>query len=149
MAASASSRMDGATSASSKMDAATGGGSVDEEDAVDVDAVAVDGGTEAEGVARAPADDAFPIKNYCAQSASVLDTRGRFADPPTLLPTLPQGTIELTMIDEVEGELIRTVTMLDRMIVMICKVSRLEELYRTRAVGENEFTSKIGGNYQN
>jgi len=41
------------------------GGSVDEEDAVDVDAVAVDGGTEAEGVARAPArrDDAFPIKN--------------------------------------------------------------------------------------
>jgi hypothetical protein len=45
--------------------AATGGGSVDEEDAIDVDAVAVDGGTEAEGVARAPArrDDAFPIKN--------------------------------------------------------------------------------------
>ena len=61
----ASARMDGATSASSRMDAATGGGSVDEEDAVDVDAVAVDGGTEAEGVARAPArrDDAFPIKN--------------------------------------------------------------------------------------
>jgi hypothetical protein len=118
---------------------------------LDVDAVAVDGGTEAEGVARAPArrDDAFPIKNYCAQSASVLDTRGRFADPPTLLPTLPQGTIELTTIDEVEGELIRTLTMVDRMIVMICEVSRLEELYRTRAVGENEFTRKIGGKYQN
>ena len=65
MAASASSRMDAATSASSKMDAATGGGSVDEEDAVDVDAVVVDGGTETEGVAQAPArrDDAFPIKN--------------------------------------------------------------------------------------
>ena len=76
MAASASSRMDGATSASSKMDAATGGGSVDEEDAVDVDDVAVDSGTEAECVARAPArrDDALPIKNYCGQAASVLDT---------------------------------------------------------------------------
>ena len=60
----ASARMDGATSAASRMDAATGGGSVDE-DAVNVDDVAVDGGTEAEGVARAPArrDDAFPIKN--------------------------------------------------------------------------------------
>ena len=49
----------------SKLHSATGGDSVDEEDAVDVDALAVDGGTEAEGVARAPArrDDAFPIKN--------------------------------------------------------------------------------------
>ena len=46
------------------MDAARGG-LVDEEDAVDVDNVAVDGGAEAEGMARAPArrDDAFPIKN--------------------------------------------------------------------------------------
>jgi hypothetical protein len=80
-------------SASSRMDAATGGGLVDEENAVDVDAVAVDGGTEAEGVARAPArrDDAFPIKNW---AASVLDTRGQFANPTTLLPTLPQGTME-------------------------------------------------------
>ena len=62
----------------------------------DIDAVAVDSGTEAEGVARAPArrDDAFPIKIYCGQAASVLDTRGQFADPPTLLPTLTQGTTE-------------------------------------------------------
>ena len=36
------------------MDAATGGGLAEEEDAVDVDDVAVDGGTEAEGVARVP-----------------------------------------------------------------------------------------------
>ena len=46
-----------------------------------------------------------------------------------LLPTLPQGTIELMTIYEVEGEPIRTVTMVDRMIVMICEVSRLGELY--------------------
>ena len=57
-----------------------GGGSVDEEDAVDVDAVAVDGSTEAEGVARAPArrDDAFPICKL-----------PRFSIPEDDLPTLP------------------------------------------------------------
>ena len=40
----------------------------------------------AEGVAQALArrDNAFPIQYYCEQAASLLDTRGKFADPLTL-----------------------------------------------------------------
>ena len=51
------------------MDAVTGGGLVDEGYAVDVDAVAVDG-TEAEGVARAPArrDDVIPHQKLLCKS---------------------------------------------------------------------------------
>ena len=85
MAASACSRTDCAPSACSRMDAATVDASINKEDTVDVDALAV-AGTEAEGVTRAPArrSDTFPIQYYCEKTVSLLDTRGRFADPPTL-----------------------------------------------------------------
>ena len=72
-------------SACSRMDAATVDASIDKENAVNIDDVAVSG-TEAEGVAQAPArrNDTSPIQYCCEQAASLLDTRGRFTDPPTL-----------------------------------------------------------------
>ena len=78
------------------MDGATVAPSVNEDGAVvDVDAVA-GASVEAEAVAPARSDDAFPISNYCLQTAPLIEaTRGRFVDPPSLCsPTRPQGTSE-------------------------------------------------------
>ena len=66
------------------MDGATVATSVNEDDAVtDVDAV-TGAGAEAEAVAPARSNDAFPISNYRLQTALLLETRGRFVDPPSL-----------------------------------------------------------------
>lgn len=71
----------------------------------DVDAVAVDGGTEAEGVARAPArrDDAFPIKNYCVHTASLLETQAGFVDPPKLCRRFHKALVKVVPVANLPG----------------------------------------------
>ena len=71
-----------AASACAWMDGALVAASVNKDDAVtSVDAVA-GVNTEAEDMAPARSDDAFLINNYHLQTASLLETRGRFLTLP-------------------------------------------------------------------
>ena len=94
-----------AASACAWMDGALVAASVNKDDAVtDVDAV-VSVDTEAEAVAPARSDNTFPISNYRLQTAPILETGGRFVDPPSICsPTLPQGTSEGYTCDKITCE---------------------------------------------
>ena len=84
-----------AASACAWTDGATVAASIDEDDAItDVDAVAgVD--TEEEAVAPARNNDAFPISNYCLQTASLLKTWGGFFDRPSLCQRFHKALVKV------------------------------------------------------
>ena len=66
------------------MDSATAAASIDEDDVVTVVDTVAGADVEAEAVAPARSDNAFPIRNFHLQMASLLETQERFVDPFSL-----------------------------------------------------------------